>query len=559
MDDRNVIEHRINTDFLIEINRFCNSDKDITNCRLKLDDEVFRHEWFVALFKEGEPFFQLGLFNKPFFKTELRRFYLEAHDFLSRFGFLGYYHYKDIGAWVAHVSRHKGQQQQQVKGESEGEVDEDEEDDVVEREMMLEENILERFPFGVIPVGMTPNHRYGQYILVENRETMRKTIVFEPCEDEDRGGRMVFRVINKWAEFVPMVEYTMRHRIDVNLVGNDVVPTTQFASLYLQERHIREATKMAFDSNSLNIYPEGFVIDKPQKDAALDDVPDTVLYGLDNILNAKQTDNRQREDEGADNARYHAQRIAMKRNVANSRQCGLASQQYGGGSVNLIRNQQLMNDRPSRYEKMDYIPRTVELQGGTIGKPVLEVERLEHKYENDVCKAMKVPYSFINPYTSSSSVSSSSKSDNGGKRTNGAIASEHNDRNQKLLEKEVKEQHALFTEIFSEVYRHTFARLDIEMFRLRSDRDHFVGLMPGIYFDHVLVKSEAALQGLKGYYELGLVPEDEMKRVVFNEYNIQLPTDIEAAHIAKKRKIRDIPIHTLLVDHGDVDDDLHED
>lgn len=517
------VEHRINTDYLIELSRFCDSDKDISNCRQKLQDEVFRHEWIVAFFKDGAPFFELPFFNKPFMKEQLRLFYLEAHDFLIRFGFVGYYHYKNIESWVEQVTRRRRRSRRRhssssSSGDDSGGDDDDDEDDELEEEEM-EARILQKFPFGIIPLGVTQNFRYGDYYVVEDRSTMRKTVAFA-CSEKKLAAKFQFHVINRGATFLPMGEYTREHCMLISMVSSDIVPVSPFADLYMQKRLIREGTKVLFDSNSLRVYPESFIIDKPQKDALIDDIADETLYALDNMLQVKQADNHCREEEGMDNARMHAQRIAMKRNVANSKYTQCNYTQVRKPST-IIMDEKMINDRPSNYEMIQFVPRSVEIVAGKAGEPVVDVDRRTYKYERDVCKAMKVPYAFMNPDDPVSSTSGGGGGGDSNKRGKSHMSADLFDRTQKLLEKEVSDQHTLFSTLFSEVYNRTFSRYDAEIFNAHPESTQFIGAQIGIHFEHVLVKSEVSLSNLSRYYEMGLVPEKEMKRVVFNEFNIQ--------------------------------------
>ena len=517
-----LLTHRINSDYILELNRFCDADKDIANCRQKLHDEVFRHDWFVALFNEGAPFYQLPLFNKPYFKEALRRFYLKAHDFITRFGFVGYYHVKDIEAWIEHVG-HPVIQEEAEEGEL---VIVDEGDQALvflESEKQLELNILETFPFGIIPVGITSNQRYGQYVLIENRDTMQQNIVFE-CQDEGLCERYDFSVMDRGAVFVP-ASYVYEHGICIHAPQADLVPVSSFADLYRQKRLIREAETGLFDANSMHIYPESFIIDRTPKDAMLDDVGDDTLYSLNSILGARQADNVEREAVGLERTRQHMQRIAMKRTVASMK--GRCSSQQLQAPSTVIWEHKLEHNRPSVYEAMRYIPRSVEITGGKSGAPVVDVDKRIRQYENDVCTVMKMPYVFFKPHSLAMDASTGASKQ--------GIASlgkaKHNDLYQKLLEKEVSQQHRLFDELFREIYGHTFARLDRQIF----DGSFLLALEPGIHFDQILVRSDEELVNLVKYYR-DIVPPNEIQRLVYMNFGIALPPELEVERVTKKRR-----------------------
>jgi len=515
-DDDNVAVRRINTEYLRMINRFCESDKDITTCRKKLEHEVFRHEWFIALFTEAEeaPFLNLPLFNKPFFKEALRQFYVKAHDSLSRFGFFGYYYVKDIEQWIEEISTPPSLLC--------GDEDEDD-DDYGDVESMLRENITANFPFGIIPVGTESLYSHGQYVVVEGRNTMTRNIVFQ-CEEEELCARFHFNVIDRGASLVP-VGYTESNGMHILSIRDDLVPVSPFADLYRQKQLIRESETTLFDANSLNVYPESLIIDNPHKDAVLDDVSDDNLYSIDNLLCAKQVDNVQREAMGMQNTRYQRDRLAMKRTVNTSRgRCG------GGGSNNqqassVIWDHKLDNNRPSAFEAMRAIPRSVTVVGGKIGQPVVNVEKRIQKYEEDVCNVMNVPFVFFRPHSAMMQDKHTRGASMGGKTS-------HNDAFQKELEKEVHEQHMLFNELFNEMYSVTFAKLDSQIFHPTLLRN----ITPGIRFDHTLVKSEEAILNLVEFAKAGFVPLDEVRRLVHKNYNIPLPMELDVQPIIKNEE-----------------------
>lgn len=524
MRNDNVSVRRVNSEYLLELNRFCDTDKDIANCRKKLHQEVFRHDWVVALFESEIPFLALPLFNKPFFKEALRQFYVKAHDSIMRFGFFGYYYLRDIDAWVEDISTPRI-----LNTGDDEEEDYDDNGEVMDLETMLRENILENFPFGVIPVGSETSYTYGQYMVIEDRDTMRSTVAFVCNDDEERSltERFHFNVMDRGAQFVPL-GYTEMNGLHILATRDDLVPVSPFADLYRQKQLIRESETTLFDANSLNVYPESLIIDNPQKDAVLDDVADERLYSLDNLLCVKQVDNMQREEMGMANTRYQRDRLAMKRTVASRGRCGGGQATTKASSV--IWDHKLDNNRPSAFEAMKAIPRSVTVVGGKIGQPVVNVDKRIQKYEEDVCNVMNVPFTFFRPHATAQDI--------GGK--NGRTASigktSHNDVFQKALEKEVREQHMLFDELFREMYNLTFAKLDSRIFTPRVYR----ALIPGIQFDHQLVLSEEALNNLAQFAKIGLLPIEEVSRLVHKNFNIPM-LDEENTRDMKRRRIDIIP------------------
>lgn len=519
-DDDNVAVRRINTEYLRLINRFCKEDNDIATCRKKLVHEVFRHEWFIALFteEEGHFFLNLPLFNKPFFKEALRQFYVEAHDSLSRFGFFGYYYVKDIEQWIEEISTPPSLH---CDEEDDDDYDEDYEPVITDTESMLRDNITANFPFGIIPVGSESVYTHGQYVVIEGRYTMTRNVVFQ-CEEEELCARFHFNVIDRGASFVPM-SYTESHGMYILGMRDDLVPVSPFADLYRQKQLIRESETTLFDANSLNVYPESLIIDNPHKDAVLDDVADDTLYSIDNLLCAKQVDNIQREAMGMQNTRYQRDRLAMKRTVDFSRgRCGGGggNQQLSSKASSVIWDHKLDNNRPSAFEAMRAIPRSVTVVGGKIGQPVVNVEKRIQKYEEDVCNVMNIPFVFFRPHSAMMIQDKQSRTASLGGKTS------HNDAFQKELEKEVHEQHLLFDELFREMYAVTFANLDSQIFHPTLLRT----ITPGIRFDHTLVKSDEAILNLVEFAKAGFVPIDEVRRLVHKNYNIPLPMELDVQY-----------------------------
>lgn len=516
--------HRINTSYLIELNLFCETDKDIENCRRKLEHEVFRHEWFIAWFdKEGAPFHRLPLFNKAYFKEALQRLYIKAHDFIMRFSFVGYYYVKNIEDWLLAVS--------QIE-EKEGDTD---------FERQLKENILASFPFGVIPLGLNERESYGDYLVIENRNTMVNTIHFK-CHDEELAKHYDFVVLDYGARFqsMPYCGFGNVRSWAINY-GEDYVPISPFDELRRQKRLVIEGETSLFDANSMSVYPESIAYVKPQKDADLEDVADETLFSLDNILQAKQRDNFERQDMALNDARFQLQRNTMKRTLkscASQRGCGAQPVQMAS---TLIWDYKMAYNRPSAYEAMRYLPAPIEISGTRPGNPVVNVAERERKYENDVCTVMRLPYVFFKPHGLANEIAASNRTSLGSGNTS------HNDMFQKLLETEVSSQHALFNSLFKEIYYHTFRKLDSQLFQSIHHSNLFDGIEAGIQFDHVIVKSDEALMGLVKFYEAGIVPSEVIRRLVYKNFSIPLTFDDEVINLSAPviKKQNEVPLTTL--------------
>ena len=530
----NLVIHYINTSFMIELTHFCRADKDIENCRRKLEHEVFRHDWFVAWFdREGAPFYKLPLFNTGFFKEALRRFYVEANDFINRFGFIGFYHIKDIDTWML-----------QVAALQEGDEGEDGEMEVdVDHDRTLKENIMADFPFGVIPLGMSERDSYGQYMVIENRSNMQKKLIFE-CLEEAVAKRYAFTVVDYGAQFQSMPY--CGGNVNLGNFGEDYIPLSPFTELRRQKRLVLEGETALFDANSMHVYPENIAYVKPQKDAPLEEMTDDNLYAIDNILQGRQKDNYNRQDMALDDARCQIQRNAMKRtiNCVTRKSCGNIQIQ---APSRIILDHKQANNRPSLYEMTQTLPAPIEISGNKPGQPFVNVAERERKYENDVCTVMRLPYVFFKPHGSSTDTKSSSSGTGSTNRSSlGSGNTSHNDMYQKLLEAEVSAQHERFSDLLKEVYYHTFRKLDRQLFYESGQPSIFSGIEVGVQFDHNIVKSDEALVGLVKFYEAGIVPGDVIRRLVYKNFSIPLLEGDEQADIIpidkKRRKLDVIPV-----------------
>lgn len=519
-----LILHNIPTTFLIDLTTFCQVDKDIQNCSRTLENEVFRHEWFVAWFdKEGSPFHKLPLFNTDFFKEALKRFYLEANDFRNRFGFVGLYHVKDIDAWLLGISS-MFEEGADVMMELE-----------IDYQRELRENILNDFPFGVIPLGMSERDAYGQYVVIENRANMQKRIAFN-CFDEVLASRYSFVVLDYGAQFQTMPY--CGGNINLGSYGEDYIPISPFTELRRQKKLVLEGETSLFDANSMHVYPENIAYVKAQKDAPLEEMADDTLYSIDSILHARQKDNYNRQDIALDDARCQLQRNVMKRTINSVSRKSCGSMQIQTPS-HVIWDHKLENNRPSIYEVTQTLPAPIEITGNKPGQPLVNVAERERKYENDVCTVMRLPYVFFKPHgvTVGSEMKNNRSSSSSSSLGSGNMS--HNDMYQKLLDAEVSSQHERFSDLVKEIYYHTFRRLDRQLFFATTQPTLFDGVEVGIQFDHSIVKSDDALMGLVKFYDAGIVPGNVVRRLVYKSFSIPLLPEDELVEPVprKKRKI----------------------
>lgn len=552
-------KRNINSGYMIAVNEYCRTDKDISSCRAKLGHEIFRHEWSVGWFRDQELVMALPMFNQTFFKEALRKFYMDAYDSIRRFNFVGIYVVKDIEAWLLEV----GQQQQcdttthrdellSTMPDASLRVDTSLEDsplvhydaierqtevETIEKEMtQLRENILRDMPFGVIPMALCETEMYGHYVLIEDRLKMQKSLVFE-CNDEERAARYNFRVMDFGAEFkFPNTKEDREAGLHVSYGYNELVPISPFVELMRHKERIREAELALFDANSMLTYRDGYMIAKPLPLSQTDAISEANLYAFDDLLEARQADSIRQQDLAMNNAHSQMHRLNMRRSIqaasSGHHNTGARCTPFAKGGANPVSwERRIQYDRPSANETLEYIPQSVEIPAMPSPAPIINVDALITKYELDVCTVMNLPYVFFKPHTADTSDHHGSK----GHTTKNARmgTTSHNDMYQKLLESEVQNQQATFCTLFKEIYSQTFRRLDCQVNpSLRSDVE------PSILFMNTIVKSDEAIRYLLPFYEAGLIPGVEIRRFLYKNYDIKIAPEIEPESLAKRKNVK---------------------
>lgn len=548
-------KRRINTSYIIELNEYCRKDKDINTCRTKLHDDIFRHEWHIGWFREHEEIMTLPMFNQPFFKEALKRFYAQADDSIRRFKFFGYYVVKDLERWLVEVGRtkegeyHEGDDELLTSMVTEGaslrietsvtdsplvhydriKRNQEEEEEInlarVDDEMtQLRENILRDMPFGVIPIALCEEEMCGSYMLVVDGLKMQKSLVFE-SNDEDRSAYYDYRVMDMGAAFkFPDPREDAEAGILISYGYNELVPISPFIELMKQKERIKEAELALFDANSMLTYRDGYMIARPLPLAQSEAISEANLYAFDDLLEARQSDSLRQQDVAMNNAHSQMQRLNMRRSIqaasgggGNNTRCT----PFGKGASSVSWDRRLQFNRPAANETLEYIPQSVEIPSMASPSPIVNVDARIRKYELDVCTVMNLPYVFFKPCTHNSGENGNGGTD--GQKSVRMGSTSHNDMYQKLLESEVHNQQTLFSTLFNEVYTRTFSRLDYRAFPMLRR----AGAEPTIHFINTLVKSDDAIKSLLPFYHAGLIPGVEIRRFLFKNYDIKLDPEIE--------------------------------
>ncbi len=577
----------ISNTVMAEINAFCERDNAIRNCKARQDAQTFSNEFIIGFFSGSTLISEISALNADPVKRALQNFFLLAHDWLVRFQFVGLYYVKNINEWTEKIMRlaeSKAPDEFLADGDDSDNEDEpydsdsnDDNDDRNSRiyDMIIEGEsssssqkknkrtkkisvdgesrklykertldvfysvIAENLPFGVIPLHFNVNDFYGQYYLLENRRTMKRSIIFEPF-DPDVVSQFEFEVIDAGVKFVVMDESPFNGRMNMN---NEVVPLSPFIDLFLQSELIHEAETQIFDFNSMQVYKEEYAIAVPQQDAQLSSQPDSNLYSINSILGIKQMENVEREHFAMKNAADNINRLVMENSLSRS------PTESGQPTIGM---QRLMNNRrPQRVHFLKHIPKSVQIPNTTHTAPTHNIEQMRSKYDNDVCAVMSLPFIFYKPFgnhhnTSASTASHSSgfSSGGGGRESNSKL-----EFTQKLLDDETKLQHRFFNELLKNMYSKTMGKLDLGLFRgggptetssndgakkkrtnlqsvpiTKMSRDIGKKIEIAIDFDKVIVKNDDAVRNLLGYYQAGLIEGYIVRKFLYQNFDI---TDID--------------------------------
>jgi len=141
---------------------------------------------------------------------------------------------------------------------------------------------------------------------------------------------------------------------------------------------------------------------------------------------------------------------------------------------------------------------------------------------------MGLPFPFFKPFAShhhgsrTDSASSSSRKDGGGDSS--TTSGESRDFVQAELDKEVQRQHALFSELFAEVYCRTFQVMDDATFH---SLDFYKQMRATVSFDYVVRKSDHALRNLLPYYHARILSPVIIRRFLYQNLGIDDDPEIE--------------------------------
>lgn len=566
---------------MAEINAFCERDNAVRICKANQDAKTFSNEFVVGLFSGSTLVSEISALNSDPVKRALQNFFLLAHDFIVRFQFIGLYYVKNINAWTEKITSlsekacndefddDESDDSDDTSSSDDNQMDLDKERGAEEEKMKKKKKkkitvngksrklykqqtldvfyriIAENLPFGVIPFYFNVNDFYGQYNLIEDRRTMKRSIIFEPF-DTEANNDFEFEVMDAGVKFIAVDDSPFSVRNNVN---NEVVPLSPFIDLLLQSELILEAETHIFDYNSMQVYKEEYAIALPQTDGKLSGQSDTALYSINSILGVKQMENREREDLAMRNAADNINRLTMENS--------LYRPSYESNQPSIGVQRLMANKRPQRIHFLKHIPKSVQIPTANHPAPTHNVEQMRSKYDNDVCAVMSLPFIYYKPFgnhhntSASTSSSSGGFSGGGGGGGGGKESTSKLEFTQKLLDEETKSQHRLYNEILRNMYGKTLGKLGSGLFRsdigrttppqkekddgkihakkktgIKSvsistvSKDIGKKIEIGIDFDKIIVKNDDAVSSLLAYYQAGLIDGHIIRKFLYQNFDI---------------------------------------
>jgi hypothetical protein len=490
-----VVFYPISQSFLVGIQNFCNSNREILMCKEKKEYELFRHDWEAALFSRGNGSGKIGglkQLNKPRVKESLKRFFSDVHDALTRFRFCGFYYRKNAEAWYGNQKRRRR------RGKGKDEEEEEEE---------VEENV-EDLPFGVIPLGFDVAQAYGRYVLCDDRRNMRRFITFE-CYDPALVAKYNFLVIDGGVQFVS-TRYALLPELLCQLTGlcggpMDVVPTTPFGDLYRQYSLLCEAEEALFDANAMRAYPQGFVVPRPLPDARLD----TLQLEGGSLFKVHKGDVIEGQQLAQHSAQKELQRIRVEQSFQTDMSC------INGPTLMDLRR--LKHPRPTFAQNMRVMQTGVDIVNNESPEAIVSFSERQQRFENDVCNAMNFPFFFFKPH---SAAQPEPFNDGGGAAASSSRAGAPRidvSLSQRLLEDELIKVQGQFSSIFTQMYGLTYGQIDLAVFGTQMTNI----TEPRLHFERPDNKGEQVLLDMLNFYSHDLLSPEEMRDAVAQRYKLE--------------------------------------
>jgi len=480
---------------LIDLKKYYDKENDIQACRKRKLHETFRPEWTVGLWYETQhEVRRLTMLNREPWRSLLRQFLSEAHDYLTLFQFCGYYCVRDMARWV-------------------------EELDTAAREGRQPRDPL---PFGVVALGMNRLDTYGTYVSVRAEDETRRHLVFE-CDNEALHRRYDFYVFDMGAVFEPLLEKRAYNDPDA-----DIQVVSPFEELYRQRTLINEARTCLFDANFEATHPLSFIVAKPLPDSKLETVPEEIRFSMDSLALATSVHGLERINMSTTLAQATKDRMNRTRHDEN---WGRAQhRRVDLEQATLYNERRLMFVRPDPRESLEVLPESMEVARGPVAVSLVNLEELQRRYEGDVCAQMEFPHFFMKPQAGDKS---------GGMASQGKASEDQLVFAQAQLEEAVVKLQTVFQCLFTEAYARTFGVLDASLWRRPKDAH---SVKARVHFPNVTSKTDGALTALLPFHQAGIVGDTALRQLIARNYGMD---EAELAKGAYRRDLKEEAVATV--------------
>jgi hypothetical protein len=243
---------------------------------------------------------------------------------------------------------------------------------------------------------------------------------------------------------------------------------------------------------------------KPLTETAVENVPEEILYAMDDLESAKLATSKQRVDQAVTLAEGYVQRI---RNEGRQHLPRVVREQYG----TLYQERRAAFMRPTLKESLEPLPSSLEVSRGPPPTFLIKPEELMRRYEDKICSLLNFPHLFFKAQTSQTSQQQQQGKGN-----------YQLDFSQRQLEDSVIQQQALFEQLYQDLYMRSFMNLDLPIFaKLPQEAMPILEhLRVRMVYNNLISKSDDAIHGLLPFFEKGVITREEARSLLIRNFGI---------------------------------------
>lgn len=496
-----VSSYAIDPEEMLRLKQDYDADVEVQTCRERKKIETFRHKCTIAWWymQDQVQLQTLPYFDQDDYMRKLQDVLVLAQDYLNLFHFAAFFIVKDMVGWV-----------------------------------LRKDGTL---PFGVVELGINKTDIPGTFRSVRRDGHFERQVIYE-CTDQCIADRYDFYVFEQGPVF----------RTSDRTYGGtttNVVPVSAFNELFDDKRDIVEARVCLGDANFMASHPEGFIYSKPLPDTNIENIPEETRYIENDLAAASQATSLHRANLTSALAGQYVNRFRQQSASLTSRGFGtsiaqdkLMMQQMfyqhggcGGGSrvgnemmATLYHERQAEFMRPTVKESLEELPSYMEVSRGPAPAVLMHPGELQRRYDDKVCQLMNFPHIFFKPHTSGANPS-------GGKGGGSSVSSAGTSNNtnagnllfaQRQLDDAVVQQQSVYQQIFTELYKRTFALMDQLLFqRLPPEWAPITeNITARMLFDNQITKSDDAIHGLLPFFKEGIVTDDDIRKLLERNFGL---------------------------------------